>query len=302
MSLIHIARNSAVLGQFPEEEVRSGLTNGTFLLSDLAWRDGMPGWQTLSQWPEFSAGAATIAGAMPIPTPEIPRPDPAPAWEHIPQINLWKAFWQTVTGVLLEPSKTFSSMPKLAGIGKPYGFYLIGSFVSLVLSQLIAVIFGDSMTAAMEEFLRGIAETTNNPALLESYQEQTAAMFSAGNTLGILMALPLVAIYPFIAAGISHLCLIIVGGAKHRLDATFRVSTYTRGVVTLLAWIPVIGGLTFFLTLALDTIGLAKVHEISYGRAALAVFGPLVLCCFCCVGSYLMIFLSIAAHAGASGM
>ena len=40
MSLIHIARNNAVLGQYAEDAVRDGLANGTFLLSDLAWKEG----------------------------------------------------------------------------------------------------------------------------------------------------------------------------------------------------------------------------------------------------------------------
>jgi hypothetical protein len=44
----HIGRNGSQLGSFPEEEIRSGLQNGTFLPEDLAWKEGMPEWQPLS--------------------------------------------------------------------------------------------------------------------------------------------------------------------------------------------------------------------------------------------------------------
>lgn len=44
----HIGRNGSQLGSFPEEEIRSGLQDGTFFPEDLAWREGMSEWQPLS--------------------------------------------------------------------------------------------------------------------------------------------------------------------------------------------------------------------------------------------------------------
>lgn len=44
----HIARDGAKLGTFSEEQLPAALENGTLLLTDLAWTDGMAEWEPLS--------------------------------------------------------------------------------------------------------------------------------------------------------------------------------------------------------------------------------------------------------------
>src|SRR4051812_41951924 len=67
MATIHVNRGGTNLGTFSEDEIRKGLGEKRFLLTDLGWREGMPSWQPLSQWPEFASAAAATppAGAVP---------------------------------------------------------------------------------------------------------------------------------------------------------------------------------------------------------------------------------------------
>ena len=45
----HIARDGQQLGQFSEEELSSGLFEGRYLTTDLAWREGMAEWRPLGE-------------------------------------------------------------------------------------------------------------------------------------------------------------------------------------------------------------------------------------------------------------
>ena len=45
----HIARDNQQLGQFEENEVRTGVESGRFLGSDLCWTEGMEEWQPLDR-------------------------------------------------------------------------------------------------------------------------------------------------------------------------------------------------------------------------------------------------------------
>ena len=102
-----------------------------------------------------------------------------------------------------------------------------------------------------------------------------------GGFCGILLVPVMVVIGVFIASGIAHLCLMLVGGANNPFEATFRVVAYSQAL-SLLNVIPFCGGLAAAIwILVVEMIGLSRVHNISVGRAALAVLLPVVLCCLC---------------------
>ncbi len=44
----HISRDGQQLGEFTEQQIRTGLADGSFKGNDLAWTEGMPDWQPLS--------------------------------------------------------------------------------------------------------------------------------------------------------------------------------------------------------------------------------------------------------------
>ena len=95
----------------------------------------------------------------------------------------------------------------------------------------------------------------------------------------ILVPLFLV-IFLFIWSGLAHLCLMIVGGANQPFETTFRVFAFTQGSAGPLQIIPLCGGLISGVwAIVCNCIGLARAHETDTGRAVLAVFLPLIVCC-----------------------
>jgi len=67
----HLARNNEHLGTHPAEAIRNGLSNGSYLSTDLAWTDGMAEWKPLGSLVEFAAanlppGAAATTVVPPI--------------------------------------------------------------------------------------------------------------------------------------------------------------------------------------------------------------------------------------------
>ena len=72
----------------------------------------------------------------------------------------------------------------------------------------------------------------------------------------------------------------IVGGANQPFETTFRVLAFTQGSASPLQIIPLCGGLISGVwALVCNCIGLARAHETDTGRAVLAVFLPLIVCC-----------------------
>lgn len=54
----HVARDGQQLGEFPDQQLREGLFNGSFLTTDMAWREGMGEWVPLGQL--FGAPRAAV--------------------------------------------------------------------------------------------------------------------------------------------------------------------------------------------------------------------------------------------------
>ena len=72
----------------------------------------------------------------------------------------------------------------------------------------------------------------------------------------------------------------IVGGANQSFETTFRVFAFSQGSAGPLQMIPICGGLIAGVwALVCNCIGLARAHETDTGRAVLAVFLPLIVCC-----------------------
>ena len=125
---IHVARQSAQIGIFTVEEIQAGLISGRFLLSDLAWRDGMATWVALGDWPEFrsvvppsptAAANPTAAAATPV-NAEVTVP-----WE---KEKSPKSYFATLKGAILTPRETFA-------VGRfEFGNYLIFAYITTLLT------------------------------------------------------------------------------------------------------------------------------------------------------------------------
>jgi len=100
---IHVARGSSSLGVFSIEEVVSGLQSGRFLMTDLAWREGMSTWVMLAQWSEF---AGVLPAAPPDVVPQSNNLSVTVPWEKSRSIG---SYFETIKGALLSPYATFAS-------------------------------------------------------------------------------------------------------------------------------------------------------------------------------------------------
>jgi hypothetical protein len=121
--------------------------------------------------------------------------------------------------------------------------------------------------------------------------------FGIGSVFLVLLIPIFLAVGTFIFAAITHLCLMIVGGANQSFETTFRVLCYAGGSANALQIVPFCGGILAGLaSLVLNCIGLARAHETDTWRAVVAILLPLVVCC----GSAIFFAILIGAFAGAN--
>lgn len=273
--MIHVNRGATSLGAFPEEEVREGLQTGRFVSTDLGWREGMESWKPLSQFSELGGGAApsppppqvstasTITASTAGSTSESPTARSGLPWDEREQRGFLNAFVETMMMVLTKPDQAFRAMRPEGGLGDPLIYALIGgcagAFVSFLFSFLL-----QSM---------GIFAG-----------QRDAFTMMAGMGVGAVAMIILIPVFVvlalFIGTAIIHICLMIVGGANKSFETTFRVLAFTHGSTGPLQMVPICGGVIAGVwALVLNCIGLARAHETTTGRAVLAVFLPVIVCC-----------------------
>ena len=89
----------------------------------------------------------------------------------------------------------------------------------------------------------------------------------------------LLILWLFVIAGMLHLFLLLVRGAKAGFEATFRVVSYSVSPFLFMV-IPFCGMLiTALWAMMVAIIGLREAHETSGGKAAFAVLFPFIFCC-----------------------
>ena len=265
MAMIHVNRGATSLGVFSEEEVREGLHTGRFVPTDIGWREGMANWQPLSQFPELGAPAPAApptqigAGA----TSEAAVPRGGLPWEHRQERGFFNAFIDTLVMVLTRPGEAFTVMKREGGLGEPLIYALIGG----CLGGIVSILFSLGLQSV---------------GFFADRHDTFAAMAGMGvGSAAFIVLVPLfVIIALFIGSAIIHLCLMIVGGANQSFETTFRVLAFSQGSTGPLQMIPVCGGMIAGVwALVCNCIGLARAHETDTGRAVLAVFLPLIVCC-----------------------
>lgn len=206
------------------------------------------------------------------PSPSLPAasegPKPLP-WED-PSVGGFDGLFRTVLLFATRPDEAFSRMAD-TGIGRPFFYAVITSWIELV------VIFAYWAVFQLPLFVFGL------PSLDEELAE---AAIGAGLMVaigaGFFLLIPVfVAVGLAIHACILHLMLLIIGEGRRGFDATVRVICYAH-TADLANIVPLCGGIISLVWfVALQIVGLARAHRCSYGKAALAVFLPLLLCCSC---------------------
>lgn len=261
--MIHVARDGAKLGEFTLEQIRAGLTTGQFRPTDLAWQTGMAEWRPLSE----VAGAASAPPTATAPLSVTAAPAAAGSglpWEHRQELGLVKAWFDTVSLVITRPSDAFTMMRPEGGMTDPLLFGLIGGCAGSVVSLLF------------QGVMQSIPGFGGNDDVFRYFGVSHLAFIIICAVLSPL----LVAFGLFLGSAILHLCLMLVGGANRSFETTFRVACFTGGSANLFNMIPVCGGfIALVYSIVLYCIGLSRAHQTTTGKALLAIFLPLIVCC-----------------------
>jgi hypothetical protein len=184
-----------------------------------------------------------------------------PSWEHTDEYGFFGALIRTIGEVMFHPQVTFRNM-KMTGIGAPflYGWLLKSIFSMIAVYQFRNIMFREFQHWFPEEFGH-FPEFDFFPALF--------------------LLIPIgVAIGMFVMTGIIHICLMIAGGAKRDIEATFRVVAYSTGATAIWNIIPWVGDtISSIWQLVCQIIGVKEAHQTTYGRVILAFCIPMIICC-----------------------
>jgi hypothetical protein len=217
--------------------------------------------------------------------PAIPPAGGGTPWERRAQIGFVTALIDTTREVLTGPTAFFRSMPVMGGIGAPLGYGVIVGYIGLVAQALYQAIFRGVLGASLASF-GGRSEWERLATMLQS---------GLGLVIQIILGPAILTVGLFLSAGIVHLMLMLLGGARRNFEATFRVACYAEAPAVF-ALLPFCGGIVGVIyRLVLYIIGLAEAHQIGKGTAAAAVLLPLLLVCCCCVAGIAIFAGSLAA-------
>ncbi len=196
-------------------------------------------------------------------TPEKAGREKTP-WEDREAQGFLGGLFKTLNESLFRPSEFFRKMSVTGGLTDPLLYALIVGMVGLMFNYFWQILF----RSAMQNMIPGM-QAAAGQHLFQGVGMAILAFFSP-----VLIIVGL-----FVSSGILHLFLMMVKGAKNGFEATFRVVAYGYSANIFLV-IPFCGGLLAGVwAIVLYIIGLRESHETTGGKAAFAVFLPLIVCC-----------------------
>ncbi len=180
-------------------------------------------------------------------------------------------FVEKTKGFLLNPTESFKQV-KEEDMGAALKYFVIWL---LIYSALFAIIMGaiGGMMASLIPAMQNIPLLGAGTGLMAAVS--TFVMLLIGGIIGI-----------FIGAGIIHIGVLIVGGKKG-YGQTLKALVYGGTPSYVLGWIPVVGMIAGIWALIVEILGIKELHEVSTGRAIIAVIIPIVIIA--------VIFMAIAA-------
>jgi hypothetical protein len=221
------------------------------------------------------------------PEPPAPTPGGIP-WDNRDRLGLSTALIETLKLVLFDPVRFYRAMPTSGGLPGPLAFGLLVAYFGLAVSATYQFVF-QSIGGRMIADLGSRGE----------FGRLSHVIGSGVGLVGTLILGPvLLLIALFLGSGITHLCLMLLGGAKRDYEATFRVACFAQAP-SIFAVVPFCGGpIHVVYQIVLSIIGISEAHQVSRMTAAAAVLLPIVLVCCCCGASLGMMFGGLAGVAG----
>lgn len=205
-------------------------------------------------------------------------------WEDRHGQGFFRGLFKTLRDALFSPTEFFHTMPVSGGLTDPLLYALIIGMTGLMFSYLWQILFQSMIWDALP------------PGMMGAYPHDILHGLGAGVGIAVLAVFsPIVIIFGlFLWAGILHLFLMMIGGARAGFEATFRAAAYSYSANILFA-IPFCGGfIAPIWSIVLSIVGLKEAHEISGGKAVFAALFPLVICCGAIV-IFVMLFMGAVA-------
>jgi hypothetical protein len=160
---------------------------------------------------------------------------PGPAWEQRKQIGLFSAIAQTIHAVLFRPAETFAKMKHTGGLRSPL-LYAVGINAALHAFFVLIPLLGALMMTPQEfqklwgDFQEPFKQMqAQYPQLLLTLPSVSKSSYEYLLTGSLLLWPFLEVIGYFLGAGLLHLSLMLVGGARRPFETTFRATCYLCG-------------------------------------------------------------------------
>ncbi len=204
----------------------------------------------ISKFMQYQEMAKSIEGQV----HEISSEEKVSPWES--GEGFFWAFMRTTREALFSPTGFFKKVAAGEGYWSPLIYGMISGVIGVGVSMVIQWFFFSAFIPA---------------------QFHALIPYNLFLTLSLIGVPIMVAFSIFIGSGITHLCLMVVGGNKRGYQATFRTISYSY-CTQLFNIVPFIGSfIASVYMIVLVIVGLREGHGITTGRAALAVFLPLII-------------------------
>ena len=168
-------------------------------------------------------------------------------------------FGEKAKGFLVSPVSTFQEV-KGEDLGSVVKYFIVLALVFSILCTIIFAAIGSMITSFMP---------TNMLPFGAAGGVVGAVVLFITLIVGLILGL-------FIGGAILHIFVYIVGGRKGYAQ-TVKAIAYGMTPTLLLGWIPVIGIIAGIWALIVEILGIRELHEISTGKAVLAVLLPAII-------------------------
>lgn len=206
----------------------------------------------------------------PPPPPDDPRSRGNP-WEQRRVLGYGAGLLENIKLFVTNPSAAYERTLKRGDFFSPLLFGVIVGWFGAIVGQIWQFLFKGAILNVLPPEVR-----------------EGVALYMTTTTLSLAINMILTPIFlvvaMFIWSLVHHVSLMLVGALSDSdsgFEGTFRVNGYAH-VVQLAAIVPFLGWLisvVWYITLL--TIGAARLHDTTPGRALLGALLPLVACCFC---------------------
>jgi len=190
---------------------------------------------------------------------QSPRVSLSVPWEELEQNGFFAGFFDTIKMVCLSPKEFFKSMSTRGGYTRPLIFYLLISEFYTAFRMIW------SMAGV------GIMNHSQKMDVLN------LGLHGIASLLWLLLYPVLLTILLFIAAGINHLCLLLVKDGTRGFKGTFKVLCYSSAPM-IMSVFPILGPIIGIIWSSIcNFLGYKFVHKTSGIKVAIAMLIPVLI-------------------------